>query len=139
MLSDGILVLNRTYAKLFKRNPEKKTPTLLKKLENPLGRERNHNMQTDRRGSERARIGSAKISFSIGHGNSNPHEDAAVQFVRKVARLLYLEKIKGTFQNLQVFADPHLTGLLRKCLDKKTMESIISWDLKNMTLKPING
>lgn len=130
-MSDLYVVLNRTEAKFFKHSTLEQTWKLYKKITNPLGRERNKAMQNDRAGAERFRIKGSVVSHAM-TGEKDPHEEAAVQFVRKIAGEIKSLRTKNSDDKFIVVADPHICGLLKEQLDKVTLRRVGTCIKKNL-------
>lgn len=134
-MKNWVVVFNRTEAKIYQHTAANKPLTLVRRLENPLGREKNRAMTTDKPGRELTRFGSTKIGHSL-NSELDPHEDAAIQFMRTLASSLELDRAKGSFERLTLVADPHMTGLLKAALDKTTSKVVDKCILKNLSKMP---
>ncbi len=121
------VILNRTGARVFKTANKNDSIKLVKEFRNPLGQERNREMQSDRPGSQKFRIRGSAISHAMTK-NTEPHEEAASQFVKKVGK--WLTKESENFDKLTIFADPHLAGLIKPLFENRKIE--IEWHHKNL-------
>jgi protein required for attachment to host cells len=126
------MTLSRIEARIFKRTSLKTPARLVKTVSNPLGREKNRALTKDKPGKDRVRVGKSVRSHSMGP-ESDPHEDAAVQFAHEVAKFLDSESKKGSFEGITVFSDPHMKGLLKAKISKKTENLIRDWKSKNIS------
>lgn len=131
-MSDLLVVLNRAEAKFFKLAQPKSTLTFIKAMENPLGRERNRAMQNDKPGADRFKIKGSTVPHSMS-GEKDPHEEAAIQFIRKVAEELNLESTKKNASKFVIVSDSHLTGLLNGMLSKNAQKQVSSYIQKNLS------
>ena len=129
-MNELLVVLNRANARFFRQIP-KEPLKLVRKMENPIGRERKKVFQYDRPGAERFKIKGTMVPHSM-NGEKNPHKEAAVQFVRKVAMALKTERSKGVDKFI-IVADSHLSGLLNGMLDKVTQKRVSSFIQKNLS------
>lgn len=127
-----IVVLGRAGARIFKRTSLVEPLVLVKSIDNELGRTRNRQMQNDKPGRDQFRVKGASIVHAMS-GEKDPHEDAAVQFVREVSKYLELESSKGKFDKLIVVAGPHVMGLLKKQLSKEVEKTVVEWVRKNLS------
>jgi ribosomal subunit interface protein len=128
-MTEWIVVLCRTQARIFSRNTLKDPLRPLHTIENPLGRERNRNMQYDRAGTDSLRLRGARVPHSMS-GEKDPHEDATLQFVRQIADHLDDAKKRNDFGRLTVIADSHITGHLKGQL---AQPATIEWVQKNLS------
>jgi protein required for attachment to host cells len=106
-----IVVVTRTGARVFKSPEFEVITTLL----NPLGREKNRAMTTDKPGL----------------AEKNPHEDAAVGFAKRIARYLHVKNSQNRFDELVIAAEPKMLGRLKAELDK-TVAAKVRWWAKDL-------
>jgi len=123
-------------AKVFTQNRDDKKLKLLKTLDNPLGRERSRNLHRKKPG-----IGIKSFSYGGGFhnieaGGLSPHEQAAVQFSRKIAQ--YLERTGGKkdFTSLTVAAEPHFLGKLKTAMKSEIKKKVTDWIEKDFQKLP---
>ncbi|MCC6278929.1 MAG: host attachment protein [Oligoflexia bacterium] len=128
---DWIVILNRTEARIFKRTAFNKPLRKTRTVTNPLGREKNRALSRGKPGIDRLKVKGATTYHSMTR-EKNPHEDAAIQFAHKVAKLLDGERLKGTFESLIIVGDPRLTGHLRNELSQSTLKLVSQWETKNL-------
>jgi protein required for attachment to host cells len=120
VIRSWIVVANRIEARIFRRRPF----TLLHEFHDGLGREKNRAMTTDKPG-----MGRASFSQSSPHtmtGEKNPHDDAAVQFARKICHFLKHKKDFQTYDDLEIYAEPRMMGFIRENMDKQ-VKLITQW------------
>ena len=119
MKTKWIVVANRTQAKIFKENPF----VLLKTLENPLGREKNLALRTDKPGSGKSQYSKSAGIHSM-TGEKDPHEEAAIQFARELSRYLEHQGEQHRFDELVVAAEPKMMGRIRKTMALHLSETV---------------
>lgn len=108
-----IVSANRIQARIFSEDPFE----LLKVLKNPLGREKNKALMTDKPGSGRSRYAKSTAIHSMS-GEKDPHDEAAEQFARKICRYLELRHDDHQFANITIAAEPKLMGKIRSHMPK---------------------
>ena len=94
-----------------------------KRLRNPKGKLTELQLVSDRPG----RAFSSAQGSRIRHGyeaRSQYHEEVAIQFSRRVARVLERAILRNEFSDLVVMAEPHFLGLLNRAFSRKTKASI---------------
>jgi protein required for attachment to host cells len=127
-----LVVANRIGAEIF----EVKSGDVLKsikKMENPLGREKNKAMTTDKPGLSRGKFkGASPHSMT---GEKNPHEDAAVQFAKKLAAYLKKEANKQHTLGVQIVAGPRMIGKIKTELGTDS-NGQFTWTAKNIEKVP---
>ena len=103
---------------------------LLNILENSLGREKNRALTTDKPGAARSRFSGAFGMHSLS-GEKNPHEDAAVQFAKRLGHYLNKEEHTNKFDDLLIAAEPKMMGRIRAALGFKLSERV-KWFKKDL-------
>ncbi len=121
-----IIIADRIEARIFRETPF----TLIKTLANPLGREKNKVLRTDKPG-----WGKAQYSRSAGihsmSGEKDPHEEAAVQFARTLSRFLERESEADRYDDLMIVAEPKMLGRIRSFLAPHLSERV-HWMKKDL-------
>lgn len=113
-----IVTVDRAEARIFKAKPFVRIQT----LKNDLGREKSKAMTTDKPGMARSRLAQPSSTHAL-TGEKNPHEEAAVQFARRLARFLEHEGKAGRFDKLLVVSEPKMMGRIRKTLKKDIIDN----------------
>ncbi|MEQ1877349.1 MAG: host attachment protein [Bdellovibrionia bacterium] len=131
-MSEWIVVIDRAQARFFESETPARRAEFVRRLKNPLGREKNRAMNTDKPGSDRMKIGKSVIGHSMS-GEKDQHEDAAVQFVRTVGRTIVAGLQTGGFKRLIIYADPHISGLVGEVLGRRHLTVPIIWRHKNFS------
>lgn len=114
-----IVVIERSRARIFLANPFRHIET----LENELGREKNKAMTTDKPGWSRSKLAQPSSTHSL-TGEKNPHEDAAVDFARRISRHLEHEAQAHNFEELTIVAEPKMTGRIRQFLGSPALPEV---------------
>lgn len=112
-MKSWVVVADRVQARVFARHPFE----LLHVLNNPLGREKNRSLTTDKPGWARSRFSSPASTHAL-TGEKNQHEIAALQFAREIARFLEAKLIARRFDELLIVAEPKMLGRIRQMLPK---------------------
>lgn len=121
MMRRWIVIANRIDARIFRKHPF----SLLHEIRDELGREKNRAMTTDKPGSGRGPLSQASSTHSYGSEKS-PHDDAAVQFARRLCHFLKHKKDFQTFDQLEVYAEPRMMGFIRERMDKN-LKTCTEW------------
>ena len=124
-----ILVASRSGAQLFRHQRRYRGRSqdfeLLKNIEHPQGRLKNHEIDSDAPGRVFATTGGR----SIKHGMSSQvtsDEHLSIAFARQLADLLDTESARESFGGLVLVAGAPMLGHLRKSLSKATSEKVVS-------------
>lgn len=131
---EWIVVIGRAGARIFERESIEKPVSMHKEFEYELGRTRNREMQKDRPGKDYFRVKSGAIPHSMTR-EKNPHNDAAVQFMREIADYLENNKSKKRYKTVTIVAGPKVAGILKKQLSKETEKLVSKWMQKNLSKK----
>lgn len=119
MKKKWIVIANRIEARIYRDRPF----VLIETLENELGREKNRAMTTDKPGWSHSRffgpLGNHMLS-----GEKSPHEDAAVQFARRLSRFLERQGQARRYDELVIAAEPKMLGRIRGMIPKHLGERI---------------
>lgn len=120
-----IAVVNRVEARIFSG----KDFSLLATLVNPLGREKDKVLMSDKPGSRRAKfIGSSQLYYLS--GEKDPHEYAAVDFARQVSRYLRKHKSLNHFDEVLITAEPKMLGRIKAQMTTE-MSRAVRWLAKD--------
>ncbi len=129
---EWIVLASRTEANIFK-NTADGSLKLLSTLNNPLGRLKNKKLQYDKPGMSRSRFkGSAPHRLA---SENDPHEDAALEFSRKLANFLKSHWKNDHNLSFKIVAEAHLMGLIKSQFGRSKILETISWiekDLQNV-------
>lgn len=109
MAAKWIVIADRTKARIFTEKPF----ASLQILRNELGREKNRAMTTDKPGWSRSKFSQPSSTHAL-TGERNPHEDAAVQFAKRLCRYLEHESQLHRFKDLLIVAEPKMLGRIRE-------------------------
>jgi protein required for attachment to host cells len=109
---------------------------MVRELENPDGRKRNHEIDSDRPG-EASSGGRGTMRRAMQH-EETAHEHIAKQFANTVANELSKARASGAFVQLVLVAEPGFLGLLREALDKPTSALVIDSVAKNLSVERPN-
>lgn len=128
-----IVVLNRTQSDIYEYSVDRGL-TLVKTSTNPLGRLKNSLMQTDRPGLSRAKYMTAS-PHSLG-ASKDPHEEAADQFAREVAKALIHDLKKDHELQVKVVAESKMLGKIRSFFEEATLRDRMEWVEKDLAHIP---
>lgn len=121
-----IVVASRIQARIFQEKPF----TLITTLENPLGREKNKELRSDKPGWGRSQY-SRSAGIHAMTGEKNPHEEAAVQFARAISRYLEDQAQAHKFEELVIVAEPKMMGRIRTEMARHLSENT-QWMQKDL-------
>src|SRR5688572_12229825 len=107
-MNKWIVIVTRVDARIFKEKPFQRVGTLL----NALGREKNRAMTTDKPSKNRSKFAGYKGVHTM--NDANPHEDAAVDFAKKVAEYLRKAQAQNRFTDLTLVAESKMMGRVKK-------------------------
>lgn len=125
-MTEWIVVANRTDARVYCTHPF----ALHRNLHNELGREKNKAMTTDKPGWSRSKLSQPSSTHSL-TGEKNPHEDAAIDFARRIAHYLLSQSQAHHVDKLTVCAEPKMMGRIRGNMDEHLSEEI-EWVPKDL-------
>jgi len=109
---------------------------LVRELENPDGRKRNHEIDSDRPG-EASSGGRGTMRRSMQH-EETAHEHVVKQFAHTLASELSKARASGAFHQLVLVAEPGFLGVLRDALDKATTAVVVDSVPKNLSIERPN-
>jgi len=127
-----ITVADAGGARIFSKMSETPGVTLLQELENPDGRAHTHDLVSDHRGQ--AEKGGTGVMSAM-QPPTDPHEEKAIEFARKLNHILEKAAAAGEFDRLSLVAPPHFLGLLRAHLgpaSKHRLDKCAAKDFKNV-------
>lgn len=115
---------------------------MVRELEHPDGRKRNHEIDSDRpgqasSGGSGSPAGRGTMRRSMNH-EETAHEHQVKQFANTIATELSKLRASGAFDQLLLVAEPGFLGLLRDALDKPTSAVVIDSVPKNLSIERPN-
>jgi protein required for attachment to host cells len=137
------VVVNRQSAKIFEVANSPESLVWLQTLKNPLGATKNKLMTNDKPGLSRGKFAKARSPHALTR-ERNPHEDAAIEFARKIALFIKTHQGEKELSRMTVAAEPHMMGLVKKALEQKPGHpgQRIRWlakDLDKMTTQKLES
>lgn len=125
-MAKWVAIVNRVEARIFDAEDMRR----LYVLTNNIGREKNRAFTSGRPGVGRNRTGSKSSTHNM-TGEKSPHDDAAIQFSRKVNLYLARRFNEHKFDHVIIAAEPRMMGWLREGLDKN-LEGRSEWRPKDL-------
>lgn len=113
MAKKWIVFVTRINARVF--NAE--TWDSVIELKHNIGKAKNKELKTGKPGVSRGKFAGSKGIHGM-TGEKNPHEDAAVEFAKKIGVYLYKQKNLHKFDDLTIVAEPKMMGRIKKQMDK---------------------
>jgi len=107
---------------------------LVREIDHPDGRKRNHEIDTDKAGDASTGGGSRRAM----QREQSAHEHVAITFAQALAAELSKERAAGSFESLVLVAEPNFLGLLRGALDKPTSLVVADSVNKNLAVEAPN-
>lgn len=126
MAKKWIVFVTRVNARVF--NAE--TWDSVIELKNSIGRAKNKELKTGKPGVSRGRFSGAKGVHGM-TGEKNPHEDAAIEFAKKIGTYLHKQKNLSKFNEVTIVAEPRMMGRIKKQMDKNLARNV-KWIGKNL-------
>lgn len=117
-----ILVADRASAVFYDAATLDQAPIEIGRIAEPNARLHDRDLASDRPGRSYESVGGARHSIEREDG---PHERAAAQFARRVARRLDEARRKDEFDDLVIVAGPPFLALLRKELPRLTRARVV--------------
>ena len=117
VLPTYVLVANRASAALFRTQGPNQAPDLVQRFDNPKGRLKSGEIDSDRPGRAFDRMGANRHSLSA---EESPTDRVAHDFARQLAEHLDGGRERGDFDQLGLIASPRMLGHLRAALSKPT-------------------
>lgn len=137
-----IVVASQSGVRIFKRNRPADGIELVEKMDHPVGRLRDHDINTDKPGRQFTPTpgtlgrGPQGTGHSVRRHGFSPrvmaHEMETIRFTQQIAHFLETARAQNRYSGLVLVADPHELGLLKESLDKKTGEKIVATLNKNL-------
>jgi protein required for attachment to host cells len=112
-----VLVCDRGHARIFAVEEGEKNWTLVHNIENPEGRLRAREIDSDKPG--RTQESSAFGRRSSKEPHTDPTETEAQRFAEELSELLDRGLTEGAYSRLLVAAPPHFLGILRAHLSEQ--------------------
>jgi protein required for attachment to host cells len=116
-----VLAANRSHACVYEKAGRLGHLTKLHDLENPRGRLKNSEINSDRGGRAFPRHGTGSSSMMKAH---DPVEHEAEAFAGHLGELLDEACRNHRFENLVLVAEPHFLGLIRGVLEPATLHRV---------------
>jgi protein required for attachment to host cells len=139
MTTTWVVVAHQTGARILEhRSGFGKHLAFVSELQNPDGRKRNHEIDSDRAGK----------TFTSGHGitggramhhEHTAHEHVIEGFIRTLAGQLQRARAEGSFDDLILVAEPRFLGGLRGALDAPTAHKVVASVTKDLAAVPVSG
>ncbi|OFZ21467.1 MAG: hypothetical protein A2X94_08135 [Bdellovibrionales bacterium GWB1_55_8] len=126
---EWIVIASQTGARIFRRRPYAHELELVDLLENPKGRLRKHDINSDKPGR-----GFSPTSVSR-HGymaSMPPDQAAALGFAREIAKKLDQGRTHNSYDHLVLIADPPMLGMVRGALEQQTLHRVLDVLPKNL-------
>ena len=137
---EWIVVASAREARILEKTAGNKLHQI-KIIRNPLGREHNRAMTTDKPGMNRGKSFSGSELHAMAKENS-PHEDALQAFAKQLVEALCHDANEKNVMQLTLIAEPHLLGKLRLLMGKKEIRGLdLKWinkDLQNLSIEDIS-
>jgi protein required for attachment to host cells len=137
-----IVVAQQAGVRIFRRNRPADGIELIEKIDHPSGRLKDHDIYTDRPGSQNTPTPGTTARGPLGAGHNMrkhgfaprimPHEMDVIRFTQQIAHHLETARAQNRFYRLVLVAEPHELGLLKESLDKKTGECVVATFNKNL-------
>lgn len=129
-----IVVANRTGAKVFDYRGRIQSPVAVTELQNPQGKLRARDIDSDRPGRSQDNRGATRHAFST---EQNPTEHVAERFTHRIAQTLEKHYHMRDFEELVLVAEPHVLGLIRKQLPDIVAKKVVSSVHKDFDLSTL--
>lgn len=126
MPKEWVVVVNRVEARVFLADSMER----IHRLSNSLGREKNRKFTTDKPGVGRGRLGRPSTTHNL-TGEKHPHDEAAIQFARRLGLFLKRRLDEKKFAKVKIVAEPRMAGWLRSVFDKNLL-SRCEWNRKDL-------
>lgn len=121
MKKNWYLVAHRSGARVFEQSGVAPELVLVTSYDNPEGRMREGELNSDRGGKTPQTMGTGFNQFAPEHSQ---RDHLADQFSKVIATDLASKSREGKFDYLVLVAEPHLLGKLRERLDKNISEKV---------------
>ena len=124
MATTWILVAHDAGARIFDNQGPGKGIDLVEEFDNPEGRARDGELESDRPGRS-FRKNSADPRRAAMSRSEGPRERVVAAFARELTDRLRQARVSGTYERLVLVAPPKFLGLLRASLDDPTAACVI--------------
>lgn len=121
-----IVVASQRRVRILTRSNDRKY-RLVRTLINPLGRTRDRDLVRHQAGTIERRGGGNNFGFSRPVARQSPHENAAIDFSKKVSSFLEKERDKNSFESLMIVAEPHFLGKLKSAMNSNLLRLVEDW------------
>jgi protein required for attachment to host cells len=129
------VVASQKTVRIFTEVSERNRLKQLQEFDNPLGRERNRALVRKQAGLGVKSAGQGSVHYSE-KKRHDPHEEAAVQFAKKVCNFLESEFQNKKFKSLTIVAEPHFIGKLRTMMKPALQKFVTEWIKKDLLKTP---
>ncbi len=136
MVTHWFVVASQKTVKVFTEVPERSRLKLLSTLDNPLGRERTRALIRKQAGmgvKSMGRTGFVRYSQTKRH---DPHEEAAIQFSKEIAKFLKKQSQEKNFTSLTIVAEPHFLGKMKSSMEPSLQKMVVKWVKKDLEKTP---
>jgi protein required for attachment to host cells len=133
-MNSWIVVSDASRARVFEIGSARQPLRLLRALEHPKSRLKNHDLVTDDRG--RTNNGMGRRKRSVMESRTPPKQTEEQVFAREVTRVLKEAQERNEFAALALVAPPRFTGMLRETIGKHLGRRIIATVEKDLTSSP---
>lgn len=134
-----VVVAHQTGARFMEHRPGYGHHLLqVAELQNPDGRKRNRELESDRAGESGSGSRGAGGRRGLKH-EQTAHQHVVETFVHEIADELKKARATGMFGQLILVAEPKLLGLLRDALDSATAQKVVSSVTKDLAAVPPRG
>jgi protein required for attachment to host cells len=103
----------------------------VRELQNPDGRKRNKDLESDRAGESFTGARGAAGRRAM-HHEHDAHDHVVIAFAKQIADTLSKERAAGSYGGLILVAEPHFLGLLRDALDAPTARTVVGSVTKDL-------
>lgn len=117
MSKTWILVAHRSGARLFENRGPRKGLDSLRQIENPAGKLKNHEINSDKPGRSFDRGGRGRHAYAT---EQDPTTHVAEHFAKQLAALLDEGRNEQRYNRLVLVAEPRFLGILRGSLSDAT-------------------
>jgi len=136
MTTTWVVVAHQTAARFMECLPgHKRSLRLLRELENPDGRKKNQDLESDRSGESFTGVRSMGGQRAMHHEQS-AHEHVSERFAQTIASQLQHARGAGEFDDLILVAEPKFLGRLRAALDPATAHRVVGSVTKDLAHVP---
>lgn len=136
MTTTWVVVAHQTGARIMEhRSGFGRNLILVSELDNPDGRKRNHEIDSDRAGQTYTATRGAHGQRAM-HREHTAHEHVIETFIHELAGTLQRARAEGAFDALILVAEPRFLGGLRGALDAPTAHKVVGSVTKDLAAVP---